>query len=217
KLAKAFLPLAKMQMGADAQAKQAIDNAEKTLNSIAIDQKGSGVHVGLKTELNPAILAGALLPAMQKVRGAAQKVEASNNLKQIALAMHIYHDTHGHFPPAVIYSKDGKTPLYSWRVELLPYLEQQALYNEFKKDEPWNGPNNVKLIQKMPQVYALPGQKNTSMTNYKVFVTKSPKGAPPPNNGAPFGDDRKVKMTDITDGTSNTIMIAESAMMVQWT
>ena len=79
-----------------------------------------------------------------------------NNLKQIGLAMHNYHARHKTFPPAYTVDKDGK-PLLSWRVLILPYLEQDALYKEFHLDEPWDSEHNRALIDRMPTTYLCPG------------------------------------------------------------
>lgn len=148
----------------------------------------------------PGILIALLLPAVQAARTAARRAQSSNNLKQIALAMHNYHDVHGTFPPAVVTDADGK-PLYSGRVLLLPYIEQVQLYNAFNKDEPWNSPSNQALSQQMIKVFqdpastsAIPGQ-----TDY-VFVT---------GTGTMFEGDKATKMMEVTDGTSNTMMIVE--------
>ncbi len=91
--------------------------------------------------------------AMRTVRAAANRQQTLNNLKEIAIALHHYHDKHGRFPPAVVHSADGK-PLYSWRVALLPFLQGQAkLHAEFKLDEPWDSDHNQKLLPRMPKVY----------------------------------------------------------------
>jgi RNA polymerase sigma factor (sigma-70 family) len=134
--------------------------------------------------------------------------QSMNNLKILALAMHNYHDEYGQFPPAAIYSKDGR-PLLSWRVLLLPYLEQRDLFNQFKLDEPWDGPTNKKLLAKMPDIYSFaPGKdKKLEKTVYQVFT-----GA-----GTIFPSPNASKISDITDGTSNTIMIVEAADAVEWT
>jgi hypothetical protein len=136
------------------------------------------------------------------------KQKSINNLKQLALAMHIYNDTYGQFPLATVYSKDGKTPLYSWRVAILPFLDEDKLYKEFKLDEPWDSEHNKKLLDKMPKVYApvagKPKEKNT--THYQVLV----------GGGAIFEDKKKVRITDITDGTAFTAMIVEAEEPVPW-
>src|ERR1700721_4145755 len=77
---------------------------------------------------------------------------SSNNLKQIVLAFHNYYSTYNILPSDVL-DTDGK-PLLSWRVAILPFVEEQALWMQFKMDEPWDSPNNKKLIEKMPKLYA---------------------------------------------------------------
>jgi len=98
------------------------------------------------------------------------------NLKKLALAMHNYADTHeGHLPLAATVGQNGKA-LLSWRVELLPYLGEGELYQQFKHDEPWDSPHNRKLLSKMPAVYAPPGVKTQRpySTFYQVFVSARP-------------------------------------------
>jgi RNA polymerase sigma factor (sigma-70 family) len=94
------------------------------------------------------------------------------NLKNLALALHNYADAHQHLPLAATMGKNGKS-LLSWRVELLPYLGEEALYNQFKHDEPWDSPHNRKLLSKMPALYAPPGVKTQRpySTFYQVFVS----------------------------------------------
>lgn len=83
------------------------------------------------------------LAGAQSVREAARRVSCLNNLRHIELALHNYHNAHGCFPPAYIVDESGR-PMHSWRV-LLPYLEQEALYDQYDFSEPWDGPNNRKL------------------------------------------------------------------------
>ncbi len=153
----------------------------------------------------PAILVGLLLPAVQKVREAANRLQCANNLKQIGIAMHNYHDQYHRFPPAVKRSPDGR-PLYSWRVLLLPYSEQELLYRQFKLDEPWDSPNNRPLLAQMPKVFKCPATDNTS-TLYQVIV----------GPGALFESPQGPTIAEITDGTSNTLMVVEGAEAVPWT
>jgi WD40 repeat protein len=129
------------------------------------------------------------------------------NLRQISLAMWVYLDNHGRFPPAAIWDKEGK-PLLSWRVALLPSLEQQKLYDQFKLDEPWDSEHNKKLLAQMPAIYALPESTPiATMTHYRVFVG--------PQAGFEWCKGRRV--ADITDGLSNTFMVVEAADAVPWT
>src|SRR5262245_25099565 len=83
---------------------------------------------------------------------AAQLKESAKNLEQIALAFHNYNDTFGTLPTNVL-SKDN-TPLLSWRVQILPFVEQDELYKQFTLDEPWDGEHNKALVAKMPKLYA---------------------------------------------------------------
>ncbi|MBX9583773.1 MAG: DUF1559 domain-containing protein [Gemmataceae bacterium] len=151
---------------------------------------------------------GAYVAAVAKVRGAAARNVSANNLKQIALAMHGYADTYGAFPPAAVVDKEGR-PLLSWRVLILPYIEQDNLYKQFKLDEPWDGPNNKKLLAKMPKVYAMPEKAapDATTTYYRVFTGR----------GAAFDLLQGVKLpAGFPDGTSNTLLVATAAEAVPW-
>jgi hypothetical protein len=99
--------------------------------------------------------------------------QGENILLQLGLAMHSYSAMHGHLPPAAIYDKDDK-PLLSWRVLLLPYLEQNTLYKEFHLNEPWDSEHNKQLLTKMPKLFAGPDEKALAAheTHYQVFVGK---------------------------------------------
>lgn len=130
-----------------------------------------------------------------------------NNFSQIGLAFHNYHDSMGQFPDDRV-DRKGK-PMLSWRVLLLPYLEQGALYKEFKLDEPWDSKHNIKLLEKMPDIYRSPRVKLKEKGNTVVQVFKGP--------NAPFGRGAALRMASITDGTSNTLMAVESSRAVPWT
>jgi hypothetical protein len=145
--------------------------------------------------------------AVQKIRQNADRAISSNNLKQIALAMHIHADTHKTVPAAAS-SKDGK-PLLSWRVAILPYIEENDLYKQFKLDEPWDSDHNKKLLEKMPKIYAPVGvkTKDKHSTFYQVFTGK----------GTMFDGDQGIRFAQVTDGLSNTIMVIEAGTPVPWT
>ncbi len=132
-----------------------------------------------------------------------------NNLKQIGLAFHNYHSAHKHFPAAVNRDK-GPFP-YSWRVAILPMIDQQELYNQYHFGEPWDGPNNRKLIDRMPTIYAYPGAdgepSSRSRTAYFLFTGDSTIG----------GTEGGAQVTQTTDGTSNTILAVEAKRDVPWT
>jgi len=169
---------------------------------------GSEARLTATLPLGDLPLVSAYMSATTRLTGAAAAAKSSNNLKQIALAMHSYSDVNGSMPPAAVCDKKGK-PQLSWRVLILPYIEQEALFKEFKLDEPWDSEHNKKLIAKMPRTYALPGSKlGTTDTHYRVFV----------GNGAGFDWVTGAKFpAAFTDGTSNTIMCVTAATSVPWT
>jgi hypothetical protein len=126
-------------------------------------------------------------------------------LEQLAKALRQYHDKHGHFPPAATHGKDGKA-LLSWRVLLLPYLGEEKLYQQFKLDEPWDGPNNRKLIGKMPKVFR-GCEAEGPTTCYQVFV----------GPGAAFEGKTGLRRADFKDDPARTILVAEATISVPWT
>ena len=156
-----------------------------------------------------AIAIGMLLPAVQKVREAAQRTSSINNLKQIALAMHNYNSTYGAFPAAAICDKKTGKPLLSWRVAILQYIEEEALYKQFKMDEPWDSEHNLKLAKNMPKIYFHPkaNKPGDDKTHYRLFYGK----------GATFELNKSTQLTNIPDGTSNTLMVVEAEEPVVWT
>jgi prepilin-type processing-associated H-X9-DG protein len=141
---------------------------------------------------------------------AAARQRDANNLKQLALAMINYADANrGQLPPPAVLGKDGKA-LLSWRVLLLPYVEEGDLFKQFKLDEPWDSDHNKTLLARMPKVFAPVRGKTEKAhsTFYQVFVGK----------GASFVPGQRMRFpASFTDGTSNTIMIAEAAEAVPWT
>jgi hypothetical protein len=127
------------------------------------------------------------------------------------MAMYNYNDLHGTLPPAVVYGKNGE-PLLSWRVLILPHVEQEALYREFHLNEPWDSPHNIKLLPRMPRVYAPPPSKAALVpanhTVVHVFVGKGTAFEGPAGLNIP---------NDFPDGTSNTLLVVEAGEPVPWT
>ena len=149
---------------------------------------------------------------LDNARAAAVQSGSTCKLKQIALAMHNYADDHElRFPPPAIYSKDGQS-LLSWRVLLLPYLDQQEVYNRFNFDEPWDSPNNIELLKEMPSVYRRPNwsaRADGYKTIYQVFV----------GPGTIFGSKQIPSLPEVSyaDGVSNTVLVVEAFEPVPWT
>ncbi len=144
---------------------------------------------------------------MQAAREAARRAQCTNNLKQILLAFHNHISANNAFPKDYT-DKDGK-PLLSWRVAILPYLEQGDLFNKFKLDEPWDSPTNKPLLKEMPQVFLCPDRTKAEpfTTTYRGFTGPL----------AIFDDNRSITLVDVTDGTSNTIAVTESKDAFPWT
>jgi prepilin-type processing-associated H-X9-DG protein len=181
--------------------------AEASVKDAKLQRKDATVQTTLVVQTDLAALNVTLIDAVHKIRDSAKRMQSQNNLKQIALAMHNYHDTFGAFPPAAIYDKNGK-PLLSWRVMILPFVEQDNLYKEFHLDEPWDSEHNKKLLAQMPPIYrAEEEDAKKHLTRYLGFAGKN----------ALFDGAKGIRMADITDGTSNTIMVAEAAKGVPWT
>jgi hypothetical protein len=153
------------------------------------------------------VLVGLLLPAVQAARESARRMSSANNLKQIGLAIHNYHSAYRKLPQNIT-SEDGK-PLLSWRVAILPFVDQLDLYREFKLDEPWDSPHNIKLMDKMPALLTHPGIPTAAGTT----VYQRPTGK------AFMFANSELRFRDVTDGLSNTIMVVESVGQdaVQWT
>jgi len=131
-------------------------------------------------------------------------------LKKVGLALHMYTSANAHLPPAAVRSAEGK-PLLSWRVTVLPFLNDPAataLYEKFHLDEPWDGPHNKVLLSSMPADYTPRGPSGVvGGTDIKVFV----------GPGATFEDGKVVTPKSITDGTSATLMAVQAGPPVPWT
>jgi beta-lactamase regulating signal transducer with metallopeptidase domain len=147
------------------------------------------------------------VPARNPLQEQAQRVGTMNHLKQLALAMHNYHDRNNHFPPAVLMGPDGKTP-HSWRVELLPFLDEKTLYDKYRMNEPWDSENNKQVLAQIPKVLRSPFDDPKS-TNSGYYVIVGP--------GTMFEGNDGIKISEITDGTSNTLMVLETKRNIPWT
>ncbi|MGA2254061.1 MAG: DUF1559 domain-containing protein [Thermoguttaceae bacterium] len=175
-------------------------------------QTSSRQTVPGETMMNPTnsgVMIALLLPAVQAAREAGRRVQSMNNLKQIGLALFSYHDAKGTFPPAYVLDKNGK-PGLSWRVLILPYMGELALYQQFHLDEPWDSAHNKPLLARVPRVYVSPNYSGPpARTNYLGVGGK----------GGLFADKEGVPIKNITDGTSNTIMVVEAnnPSAVEWT
>jgi prepilin-type processing-associated H-X9-DG protein len=206
--------------GRDAMNAEAMDwiveAADSLLTAARLDTEGGYVRLQAKS---PVDLAGAVkivLPAVAAANTAARRQHSVNNLKQIALAFHNYHSANNQFPTPELYGgTTGKVP-FSWRVAILPYLEQGDLYKRYDFDEPWDGPNNRKLLDLMPAVYSYPSPDGSpaSRTNTAYFVFAGKAAA----LGVPAGEPEFAPtLSNFHDGPSTTILAVESKREVPWT
>ena len=141
------------------------------------------------------------LSLRELAREAARRSWCSNNLEYIGLAFHNYHDTYKCFPTAVTADDDGQ-PMRSWRVALLPCLDEGSLYDQYDFNEPWDGPNNRLLYGSAVAAYRCPSEASptTTDTGYVMIVGKGTLGGEP---------NEAVRFADVLDGTSNTILAIE--------
>jgi hypothetical protein len=143
------------------------------------------------------------LPAVQPAREAARRISCGNRLKQVGIALLTYEEKNGCLPPAYVCDKDGK-PMHSWRVLILPSLEMEGLYGMYHFDEPWDGPNNRRLAENMPENFSCPianaaGANLRPMTSY-VVVT---------GDDTMFPGCQSRRLKDITARASETVMLVE--------
>lgn len=157
------------------------------------------IAVVLVLLLIPGVLLALLIPAVGAARGAARRSSSMNNMKQIALAMHNYHDVHGCLPPAVVNDANGK-PLYSGRVLLLPYLEQSYIYDQWDKTQAWDSNVNRPLSQTMIPTFYDPADSGPPGQTSYLF---------PVGQGTLFEQGQRITFGNVNDGTSNTLMLVE--------
>ena len=188
-----------------------LDLAVASLDKAEVKADGSAVTARLEAPIGEAV-AKALAAFPDLADAAASRARTMNNLKQIGLAMHNYHDTFGHFPNDIV-SAAGK-PLLSWRVQILPFIEQDNMYKQLDQTKAWDDPVNARVLEKMPDVFRVFGREPTGKGQTYFQMPSSPQ---PLNGGMPFKvPGRPLRMMDITDGTSNTLMVVEAAEAVSW-
>jgi hypothetical protein len=192
---------------------EVLGSVEKAVRRAPVERTGATVQMQLTLAMDAAQL-GAVRSELGKVSLPRQ---SQNNLKQIGLALHNYHSAWGCLPGAAICDARGK-PLLSWRVAILPFIEQEKLYHQFRLHEPWDSEHNKKLLAQMPKTYApvarAPREAHT--TYYRVFTGPSA-AFPEAQPGQPGGLTRGLRLSQFYDGTSNTLLVVEAGEAVPWT
>lgn len=141
---------------------------------------------------------GFLFAVARPARMAAQSAQSNNNLRQITIALHSYHDTYRSLPPAYVTDAQGNK-LYSWRILLLPFLEQAPLYNAWDKSKSWDSPENMTLSQQMIPVFRSPTDEGGLCSYFGIS-----------GKGTAFEGSKAIRFSDVTDGISNTIWLVEA-------
>jgi len=134
-----------------------------------------------------------------KAQHDAAATAAQAPLNQLLIALHNYHEQHGSLPPAYIADETGK-PMHSWRVLILPYIEEGQLHSRYRFDEPWNSPHNLSLADEMPRIFRSPTEP-PSKRNANIVVVAGP--------DTPFPGSQSTKFDDFKDGMENTILLTE--------
>ena len=172
--------------------------------------EGDRVILDPEAKTTTRVMGEVLMALGHRAQTAAGTSQSMRNLRQIAIAMHDNLDLHGHFPAPANYDDQGR-PLLSWRVHLLPFLDEKGLYDQFRLDEPWDSEHNRRLIPMMPELYLSPLSEldDPGKTRYVV----------PVGEGAAFEEGKNFTVRDIRDGTVNTIMMleVEDSRAVLWT
>ena len=170
-----------------------------------------------------AVLIALLLPAVQQAREAARRTQCRNNLHQLGLALHNYHDAHGCFPPGMVVPGLEHT----WQAQLLPMLDESAVYNAYNLDLKWADPGNGTAIGQIVAQMLCPsddeGERVTNVPDFygqglsAVFATANYVGSFGDNEAfalglhrGVFGQSSHVRLRDVRDGTSNTLLVGEN-------
>ena len=204
-MARGFLDAGKQkakelaQPAQDDDDKDAVKLGLQIVDSAEIHHDRHKVSLIVPSPKEMARLPELLKPAFERAKASQQEVRHQNNLRQIGLAFHNYEAAYLKFPGAGGTEQTGKG--LSWRVHLLPQLDQAELYQKFHLDEPWDSDHNKQLIEQMPDVFKVDGVTGAGKTSIHIFT----------GPGAPFENDQAPGFAAIKDGASLTILIVEAA------
>jgi hypothetical protein len=178
---------------------EVIAMADEIVAGLSNEANGNRLTVTIPKPGDFNKLAALTKPFIEEARKAAELAEQKNNLRQIGIAFHNYHDVYGAFPGAGS-DAEGKMKGLSWRVHLLPMLGEVSLYEQFNLDEAWDSEHNRALINQMPNVFKTAGVDDPTKTPLHVFI-----------GDYAFSADEGRSIRDYVDGTSNSLLVVEAA------
>jgi len=185
----------------------AADSKPAAIAGSSSDQAASGFSIGpigiamiVLGLCSCCVLAALLLPASDPLPNDHQ-AQCNANLARIGLALKAYHNAHGMLPPAIVTDEQG-APMHSWRVYLLPFLDQENLYQQYRFDEAWNGPHNASLMKDCPSVYRCPSDEGQSGDSvYRVVM----------GHDTPWQANRSFPLSALSRSAEETIAVVETA------
>jgi hypothetical protein len=195
-------------------------------------KKGNGVLIGILVGVFVVCCGGGGTVVYLIYRGVKKTVEqvgttfegfteseqSRQNLMRIGTAAKQHEAAMGTFPNNSYETRPkGVRPLLSWRVHILPYIGEAALYRQFKLDEPWDSPNNKPLLNQMPAVYGTPAAQAKAGPGKTFYRGFSHNGGMFEKPTAPGNPPSKVPITAVVDGTSNTILVVDAGEAIEWT
>lgn len=179
----------------------------KLAEAAKVQTDGGTVNVTTSIPMSEVPISS-IVSALMATRKAADRSQSANNLKQIALAFHMFESANRKFPHSTKSPDPSHKHPVSWRVMILPFMEQKALYNLYRFDEPWDGPNNSKLLSMVPIQYRHPESPAGSTNTPYLAIT---------GEEAMFQPSKETLPSDVRDGLANTIMVVESKSTIPWT
>jgi hypothetical protein len=151
-------------------------------------------------------------PALTSIQTNRLRVQSIRNIDRIASALNAYASDHGTYPPPVIQRPDG-TVMHSWRVLILPYLDEKELFNDYDMNQPWDSPENLELTSRMPSVYRAASSQLYGTDSAYYLITGPATLFPPAPSGAPAGTFRPLSPNSVSDDPGQTLLVVEASTL----
>ena len=196
-----FRSMIQQQLTANPQHKVGLNMVLQLIDSTEVAHSSDRVTANAKVKIDPK----KLVEPLTEFYAASSRTQAANNLRQNSLALLNFESAYGNFPPSVLTHESGKK--YSWRIAILPFIERQDIYNQYDFTQDWDSPHNLEVTSEMPEFFRSDFDDPNS-TNTSFFMLTGPGGA--------FSTDESTKISDFTDGTSNTMTIIQAKRDIHW-